>query len=72
VQFYAPNTDPVIIEAVKKPEDSQRQQTYNNPAVDTRDVSKSHIDRVELEKVGSTESWVAKVKVGSRVMHATI
>lgn len=62
VQFYAPNTDPVIIEAVKKPEDSQRQQTYNNPAVDTRDVSKSHIDRVELEKVGSTESWVAKVK----------
>ncbi|OTA07872.1 hypothetical protein A9Z42_0088030 [Trichoderma parareesei] len=62
VQFYAPNTDPVIIEAVKRPEDSQGQQTSDNPAVDTSDVSKSHIDYVELEKVGSTESWVAKVK----------
>lgn len=71
VRFYAPNTDPVIIE-VRRPGDSERQRTPGQSAAETNDAPKTLPDRAELEKVGSTESWVTKVKVGPPVMHAKL
>ncbi|KAL7816119.1 hypothetical protein V8C26DRAFT_400513 [Trichoderma gracile] len=62
VRFYAPNTDPVIIEAVKRSENLQRQRTSDHPAADTNDVAKSHIEHVEPTKVDIPESWITKVK----------